>query len=230
MKILAFAKKITGWNTVNIYTVIKIAGQKETLQELREKYIGFELDIVFHENEKSFENSDNKTNLGKYPLEETLKYYRWWQKLWFDFKNLSQTNKEEAKKKLEHLIKEYRISKSAIWLESTDLDALESFTQSGWNTTYQMNYDFASMSRAEVKKIKKQIEDISYSGKVKAISFDERYYSFINRLNLNPQIFLHVKYKNQTFTELKDKDAFLSVLENPKVKVVLVKEHGKYHR
>lgn len=36
MKILAFAKKITGWNTVNIYTVIKIAGQKETLQELRE--------------------------------------------------------------------------------------------------------------------------------------------------------------------------------------------------
>ncbi|MBE6449990.1 MAG: phosphoethanolamine transferase [Alphaproteobacteria bacterium] len=202
----------------------------QKLQELREKYIGFELDIVFHENEKSFENSDNKTNLGKYPLEETLKYYRWWQKLWFDFKNLSQTNKEEAKKKLEHLIKEYRISKSAIWLESTDLDALESFTQSGWNTTYQMNYDFASMSRAEVKKIKKQIEDISYSGKVKAISFDERYYSFINRLNLNPQIFLHVKYKNQTFTELKDKDAFLSVLENPKVKVVLVKEHGKYHR
>ena len=37
MKILEYAKLITGWKTIPTYRVIRIVGQKETLAELREK-------------------------------------------------------------------------------------------------------------------------------------------------------------------------------------------------
>lgn len=216
-------------NRFKIY--LRRVNSPQKLEELREKYVGFELDIIYHEEEDAFENSHDKNNLKEYPLEATLKYYRDWQYLWLDFKNLTLENQVAAKKCLDELSKKYNISKSKVWLESSNLEALEVFTNDGWNTSYRLPYyNFDKVSTDKSEKIKSEIEAISYSGKIRAISFADNYYSFVNSLTLNPNVSLLIWFDEKTFEELKDINHFLSILQNPRVKTVLVEEHGKYHR
>ena len=201
------------------------------IQDVGEKYFGVELDIIYYEKEDAFENSHDKTDLLKYPLEQTLKNHAYWHHFWFDFKNLTQENNSQAKQTLEKLMKNNYISKDKVWVESQNLEALESFTKDGWKTSYYMPYyKFEEMTQKEIENIKSQIEAISYSGKVQAISFSGIYYPFIMSLNLNPKISLLTWYDLQTFEELKEKDYFLETLKNPQIEVVLVKEYGENHR
>ena len=124
------------------------------IQDVGIKYFGVELDVIYYEQEDAFENSHDKTDLLKYPLEKTLKNHAYWHHFWFDFKNLTQENNSQAKQTLEKLMKNNYISKDKVWVESQNLEALESFTKDGWKTSYYMPYyKFEEMTQKEVADI-----------------------------------------------------------------------------
>ena len=206
----------------------------DKMRQLGYKYKGLELDIIYYSKENNFENSHEPTNLKLYHLEKTLKMYNelsYTQALWFDFKNLTETNKINAEKKLFKLINKYHINKNDVWIESQNHNALEYFTKNGWKTSYYLpDYNFVTMPQEEFEKVQKLTEDISFSGKVSAISFAGQDYFFIKQFKLNKQISLLTWFDGYTFSELKRRNDYSQLLEDPQLKVILIKETGKYHR
>lgn len=206
----------------------------QKLGKLGHKYAGLEMDIIYYSKENDFENSHSAQSLELYSLEKTLEMYKKKgnkQSLWFDFKNLNDSNKVKAEKRLSELIKKYGITKDNVWVESKDYDALDYFTQNGWRTSYYVPYyDFEKMSAAEIEDAKKQIEKISFSGKVKAISFAWKYYYFIKKLKLNKEISLLTWFSQDSLASLKKREDYSVLMKDPQLKVILVKELGRYHR
>ncbi|MBR3676615.1 MAG: sulfatase-like hydrolase/transferase [Alphaproteobacteria bacterium] len=206
----------------------------EKLKELGHKYVGLEMDIIYYPKEDAFENSHNAESLQKYSLNKTLKmYYHMFnrQAIWFDFKNLSDENKVKAEQKLSKLIKKYHVNKNNVWVESHNYNALEYFTQKGWRTSYYVPYyNFEEMSAEQIADAKKLTEDVSFSGKVLAISFAGEYYPFIKSLKLNEQISLLTWFSHYKLEDFKKLEEYPIMMNDKQLKVILIKDTGKHHR
>ena len=206
----------------------------EKLKQLGRKYSGLEMDIIYHAEHNDFENSHNEENLQLFPLKKTLETYKNMsnkQSLWFDFKNLNNLNKVKAEKRLSELIKQYKVNKDNIWVESKNYNALEYFTKKGWKTSYYFPYyNFQKMSSKEIEEVSKLTEEISFSSKVTAISFAGKYYDFIKNLKLNPQISLLTWFEKDTLSDFIKNEKHTKLLQDPQLEVILIKELGKHHR
>ncbi len=204
------------------------------LKELGDKYKGLELDIIYHEKENEFENSHDVMSLKEFPLIKTLNAYSelsYKPSLWFDFKNLTIKNAKFALKRLEIILKEYNIDKNNVWLEASDIQALSLFTKAGWKTSYYVPYyNLKSLTRAEIQKIKQEIQNISFSEKVKSISFDGQYYSFIKSIKLNPNISLLTWFHTLDINQFMQHSEYKKILSDDQIKVILIKEIGHHHR
>ena len=208
----------------------------EKLLELGDSYYGLEFDVVFHEDLNDYDNSHDRMPNIEYPLRNqfktltklkngTKKY------LWIDFKNLTHENKYMAEKKLDELINEFNIKKENCYVESNNWKDLDAFKDKGWNTSYYFPYyDLEKLSRAEIQKIKKLTEEISYSGKVSAVSFAQGYYDLVNSMNLNKDINLLTWFDEVERRDFEGLDKYFHVIKNPRIKGVLVREFGNYHR
>ena len=205
------------------------------LRNAGKEYLGVEMDIIYYEKENSFENSHEKTDLSRHNLEQTLEQYgkldEFNYSIWFDFKNLTDENKEAAKNALEKIINKYGIPKSYVWVESKDWKSLDTFTKSGWKTSYYMQVpkSLDNISEEKLNQIKSKFEEISYSNKVTAFSFPSEYYSFVTSMKLNPEIFLLTWFRGKTFDELSDNEEFLSIIHDKRIKVVLAEKDWSGH-
>jgi len=206
----------------------------QKLEQLGDRYEGLEMDIIYHEDMGDFENSHDQKSLENYPLSKTLQMYQEQGKkqyLWFDFKNLTNKNKIVAEKKLAELVEKYGIEKKQVWIESRNYEPLEHFTRQGWKTVYYFpNYYLENKSSKEIRRIKETTEKISFSGKISAISFSIEYYTFIRTLNLSKSISLLTWDRSHGYFEFMKESKNQAILDDPAIKVILVKEKGKYHR
>lgn len=206
----------------------------EKQREFAAKYAGLEFDIIFYESERAFENSHDKENLQAHNLEEQFKQYAALpsqNKLWLDFKNLSLDNKDEALKMLSALMEKYRIAKDKVWVESGCWQALGAFKQAGFKTSYYFPYyKFKELSQNEIEGIKTKTIAIAASGNVDAVSFQGDYYAFVSSLQLPPRIALLSWLDGQRWYEVLWRRKYADIRNDDRVKVILVKDTGRYHR
>ena len=86
------------------------------------------------------------------------------------------------------------------------------------------------MTETEIEEAKKLTEKISFSSKVSAISFAGEYYPIIKKLKLNKKISLLTRFNQYTLSDFKKRNEYSRLMKDPQLKVILVKELGKYHR
>ena len=204
--------------------------------ELSPKYNGggIEFDIIYHEKENAFENSHDIDSLAKYNLEEQFKTYDELgihNGIWLDFKNLTQDNKFMAKQKLDELLQKYNISKDVIWLESGNWQALDIFKQDGYRTSYYLPYyKFENMSGSEIDKAQQDTLLAANSGNITAISFYGGYYDFVKSLPLSDNIVFLSWLNDSPWYEIVIRHKYQNILNDERVKVILIKDIGNYNR
>ncbi|WP_293728527.1 hypothetical protein [uncultured Phascolarctobacterium sp.] len=203
-------------------------------QEFAGKYAGLEFDIIYYEDSRAFENSHDKDDLKAYNLEKQFQKYASLptkNNLWLDFKNLSLDNKDDALTVLNSLMDKYGVDKSKVYVESKCYQALDAFKQAGFKTSYYFPYyKFKKMSKTEINDVKIKTEAIAASGNIDAISFQGDYYEFVSGLQLPPNIVLLSWLDGQSWYEVLLRRKYAAIRDDDRVKVILVREHGKYHR
>lgn len=112
----------------------------EKLNEVKPKFSGAELDVMFQNNTNSFDvnhppaKSINLT-LSKYIASNTTnKDY----KFWLDFKNLNKSNQEKAVFKLDSISSVFNLKKENIIIESSLPQYLNLFLNKGYKTSYYL--------------------------------------------------------------------------------------------
>ncbi|WP_304066919.1 hypothetical protein [Megamonas hypermegale] len=206
-------------------------------KELADKYKlgGLEFDIIFYKDSMAFENSHDKDDLSKYNLEEQFKTYKdlnYNEGIWLDFKNLNEDNKYEAKEVLDTLLRKYDISKDVVWLESSNWQSLDIFKQDGYRTSYYFPYyKFENMTEQEINDVKRKTIMIANSGNVDAVSFaGKHYYDFVSSLDLPDNIVLLTWLDDSRWYNVLLSSKQNKIVKDDRVKVILVKELGNYHR
>ena len=202
--------------------------------EFINKYNGIELDVIYYEKEKAFENSHNKTDLMKYNLEKQFEAYKKINKrkgIWLDFKNLTKENKNEAKAVLDQLLLKYEINKNLVWLESSNWQSLKLFHDDGYKTSYYFPYyELDKMNKNEIKTVRDLTQEIAKSGNVDAISFDGKYYDFINKISIPDRIVYLCWFGGRTWSEVMLLNDLKNIRTDNKVQVILVKDKGDNYR
>jgi len=207
--------------------------------EFANKYQGFEFDIIFYPEERSFENSHEKTgNFKKYNLADQLSTYAQYNSgkgLWLDLKNLTEGNKINIKAALDVLLDKYRVDKDKIWLESPNWKALGYFRQAGYHTSYYLPYyKLSKMSASETSKARKETMRAALSGNIDAISFpssaQDDYYHFLENLKLPDNIVFLTWHENKYYKVFLLESGGKALLKNNRIKVILLKDMGHFHR
>lgn len=150
--------------------------------------------------------------------------------MWLDIKNLNPDNKDRMLASLEGLARQYGIDKDRLIIESPDWESLDLFTQNGFYTSCYVPYDPPrKLKEDEINQCIGELQKISDSKKVRALSFPGWWYSTIKE-RLDRSIDLLTWEHRKTQLEL-----FLSpqggkMLDDPQLKVILIKDKGNYHR
>lgn len=112
----------------------------EKWHELSDTYNHIEVDVIFRENNNTFDvthDADTSFNLTLEP------YFKQMQSadshIWLDIKNLDKHNADEAIDRLDSLTKTYNIDKNRLVTESGNIDALDSLDDAGYYTAYYVS-------------------------------------------------------------------------------------------
>lgn len=152
-------------------------------------------------------------------------------KLWLDIKNFNPDNISHALRYLDSLCLTHQVEKERLIVESDNIDALSTFTHTGkYFTSYYVKSPRPSeLSTEERNQILQKLNQIANSGNVSALSFPHYWYNTI-RTELHSDIPL-LTWDHHTSEWLFHLSFWKrKMLQDPQVKVILVKSKGKYHR
>ena len=202
----------------------------EKMMEKEERFPNFEVDLVFRKNELFDVTHDADTTfnlgIGQYLADIARDNDR----MWMDIKNLNNKNASYMLRTLDSLRHHYHVSKEQLIIESKDVNALNHFTRAGYYTSYYVSFDKPdNLSDEEVDACIAQLQRIADSGKVEALAFPGWWYDEISE-NLHRDIDLLTWKHRTTKFGLLALPSNREMLEDPQVKVILVKSKGKYHR
>ncbi len=196
----------------------------EKLQEKGEKYSGFEVDIclrpdgrldVTHNVEQSF---GLKVDTFFAYLEQRPE-----KRMWLDVKNLSEENQRAFVTTMDSLSRHHQIAPERIVVESWEWQLLRPLTQRGYLTSYYVSLEGNDSAIALLQRV-------ADSGAVRALSFPRKWYRKM-KSDLNRQdIILLTWCSSQTFRQLRWRPLGHRMLRDRQLKVILVKDHGHYHR
>ncbi|RHE94687.1 hypothetical protein DW712_04425 [Bacteroides intestinalis] len=202
----------------------------EKLYEKHMIYPNIEVDLVFRESRKFDVTHDADTTfyLG---LASYFSYMRKKEgKMWLDIKNLTPENRIMALSSLDRLVESFQIEKDRLIIEGQSWKALEVFTQSGYYTSFYVPYDDPDdLSKKELKCFIKGLQEIADKKVVSALSFPGCWYTEIKE-SLNRSIDLLTWEHRSSQLQLLLSSVGREMLFDPQLKVILVKDKGKYHR
>ena len=202
----------------------------EKLYEKHMIYPNIEVDLVFRESRKFDVTHDADTTfyLG---LASYFSYMRKKKgKMWLDIKNLTPENRIMALSSLDRLVESFQIEKDRLIIEGQSWKALEVFTQSGYYTSFYVPYDDPDdLSKKELKCFIKGLQEIADKKVVSALSFPGCWYTEIKE-SLNRSIDLLIWEHRSSQLQLLLSSVGREMLFDPQLKVILVKDKGKYHR
>ena len=123
------------------------------------------------------------------------------------------------------------VERTRLIIESDNAEALAPFKQRGYYTSYYVRYDNpAQLTPDELTAALRHLRKVADSGQVSALSFPIHWYSTLHHHLQRPNIDLLTwdHYTRQwTFLLLPWKRALLN---DPQVKVILLKKKGSHHR
>lgn len=204
-----------------------------SMEKLYEKHLiypNIEVDLIFRENRKFdvTHDADTSFNLSLASYFSFMKKEKG--KMWLDIKNLTSENRITALLSLNKLMEYFQIKKERLIIEGQNWKALEVFTQNGYYTSYYIPYDDPDdLSRKEQKCFIKGLQEIVDRKVVSALSFPGCWYTEIKE-SLNRSIDLLTWEHRSSQLQLLLSSVGREMLFDPQLKVILVKDKGKYHR
>lgn len=203
----------------------------EKYREKHPRYPNVEIDLVFRDNQRFDVTHDIDTTFGltlDSILAESLR--RGGGNFWLDIKNLDATNSRQVLSEMERLCTTYNVSPKQFILESPDWRSLSLFTRRGYYTSCYVPYDKPSdLERSEVKNCIMELRKVADSHAVRALSFPGWWYPVLKKYLHRPIDLLTWKHRTTQF------EFFLTpigwkMLNDPQLKVILIKDKGKFHR
>ena len=139
------------------------------------------MDIYFNSKKQSFNVSHDNID-GDENLADMLKNIKGLEQkyLWLDFKNLEQSNKEEALINLNKIVEDNKLQRDHIVVESPNPTALDIFKKDGYYTSFYLNCYISSWTQSGkfpellseyIKKLDDSIVDF--------VSCDARYFDIV---------------------------------------------------
>lgn len=202
----------------------------EKLYEFENRYRHFECDVLFQPEAGEFCISHDELTpvslrpylvfLGKNPD----------RRLWLDFKNLTAENSRAADSLLTAWLESYAVEKAQLIVESRDWPALRRFTDEGYYTSCYLDipgFD-RSMPAALRAHVLDSIAAIASGGAVKALSFPASYYPHLRDRDY-PVDLLTWEHRRWPW-QLPLLPRSRALLNDDRVKVILVKQKGHYHQ
>ena len=145
-------------------------------------------------------------------------------------KNLTAGNKYGALERMNEMTEYFQIAKDRLIIEGKDWKALEAFTQDGYYTSYYVTYDEPDdLSEEEVDDCIEELQEIADKEVVSALSFPGYWYTEIKE-GLNRSIDLLTWKHRSSQLQFLLSSVGREMLADPQLKVVLVKEKGRFHR
>lgn len=133
--------------------------------------------------------------------------------------------------RLDSMLAVAHVERTRLIIESDNAEALAPFKQRGYYTSYYVRYDNPSqLTPAELATALNQLRKVVDSGQVSALSFPIHWYATLHEQLHRPEIDLLTwdhHTRQWTFLLLPWKRALLN---DPQVKVILLKKKGSHHR
>ena len=206
------------------------ANSLEKWQEFSALYPNAEIDITVREGAVLDVTHDEPVSFGLCADRYIQALAHNDRRLWLDIKNLP-PNATRVIERLDSMLALAQVDRTRLIIESDNAEALGLFKQRGYYTSYYVRYDNPSqLTPAELATALKQLRKVVDSGQVSALSFPIHWYATLHEQLHRPEIDLLTwdHHTHQwTFLLLPWKRALLN---DPQVKVILLKKKGSHHR
>lgn len=201
----------------------------EKFIEQRADYPNIEIDIVFREDGHFDVTHDLPVTFGL-PLDSFFAHPANHGKMWLDIKNISDTNCSGVLAELERLVELYGVAKERLIIESSSWRQLSYLTDAGYYTSYYFPVgDPAKLSLSERNHAIEELKMVTSEGNFKAVSFPYWWYERVSRAISNTNHDLLTWRHRSTQYEFLLTGGF-SMLSDERLKVILVKSKGDFHR
>lgn len=202
----------------------------EKLYEKAAKYPNIEVDIVIRDNHLFDVTHDIDTTFNL----KIASYFDYMQekdgRMWMDIKNLTSENKLSVLSRLNMLINHFEIEKERLIIESSNWEALATFTENEFYTSYYVPFDEPDeLDDEEIDSCINELQKIADSRAVRALSFPEDWYDEIKDKLDRPIDLLTWRHRDSQLEVLLTPSG-RRMLNDPQLKVILVKDKGDYHR
>lgn len=202
----------------------------EKLYEKQEKFPNIEVDVTYRPGGWLDVTHDADTSFGL----DVRSYFAYMQgkdsKIWLDMKNLNMRNAPEILAEVDELREEYDFPIENLIIESPCWKALGYFTKKGYYTSLYITKPLPSeLTEQQVEKYVHYLRGITVKGIVRALSFPAGWYGTI-RERLNYPVDLLTWQHRLTQFQLLLLPHGRKMLKDSRLKVILVKDKGCYHR
>ncbi len=202
------------------------------LHEMQERYRSFEVDIclredgtmdVTHEEDTTFRLTVEPyfEYLGKHPQS----------RMWLDVKNLNEGNSRILHYQLTKLRAIHKVKREQLIIESTEWKELRQLTTEGYYTScYVKPLTPRGLSREELARAVSDYGRVARSGCVQALSFDNKWYPIFKDQYKDTSIeFLTWKSHTSEYGLMLSPRG-RAMLDDHRLRVILVKCKGYFHR
>ena len=207
------------------------ANSLEKWQEFAALYPNAEIDITVREGAVLDVTHDEPVSFGLSADRYIQALAHNDRRLWLDIKNLTPPNAPRIIERLDSMLALAQADRRRLIIESDNAEALGMFKQRGYNTSYYVRYDNPSqLTPAELAAALSQLRKVADSGQVSALSFPIHWYATLHEQLHRPDIDLLTwdhHTRQWTFLLLPWKRALLN---DPQLKVILLKKKGAHHR
>ncbi len=202
----------------------------EKLNEKAGMYPNVEVDVVYRGGGVLDVTHDLDTTFNL-DVEEFFRHYASNEgRMWLDVKNLHAGNRDSILAELVSLTQEHGVARERLIVESQEWRHLEPFTRAGFYTSWYVPFDKPQrLDDDQEEECIEAIEDVAGSGCVKAVSFPYWWYDEISDDMDAPVDLLTWKHRSSQFLFLLSGEG-KRMLADPRLKVVLVKDKGDFHR
>ncbi len=200
----------------------------EKRAEFKDAYPNFEVDIIIREDSLNgniiLDVTHDSIKTFGLAFDEYIPGLGKDEKVWMDVKNISLKNNQRLLTKLDSFVTTLGLSKDQFIIETRDYKALELLTKNGYYTSYYV--DFKEIDSEVVK----HLDEVAETGCVRALSFPSTQYSDIRNGVTNKNIDFLTWAHRDTQIEFLLNPSYGKFLDDDRLKVVLIKTRGKYHR
>ncbi len=204
----------------------------EKLQDKIARYPNFEVDVCLRSDGTIDVTHDDYVSFGLsldayFPvLGKDIRHH-----IWVDVKNLNENNVSQFHAKIDSLCSVHRVAREQLIIESPQWQLLRQFTLAGYYTSCYVTASRPSRLDSQQRdSVYAHLHSVARSGAVRALSFPEYWYSHLRDKFTDTDIaFLTWKHHSSQFGFMLLPQS-CDMLEDERLRVILVRDKGKYHR